>query len=59
VPVWFKGYKREVIFMTLFEELKELGVEDKVKAVPKGEGNKSLPDFFLSVFQDTAFHLHC
>jgi len=36
------------------DTLKELGLEDKVKAVPKGEGSKSLPDF-LSEFKDDKY----
>ena len=36
------------------DTLKELGLEDKVKGVPKGEGNKSLPDF-LSDFKDDKY----
>ena len=31
--------------------MKELGLKDKVKAVPKGEDGESLPDF-LSDFKD-------
>ncbi len=34
--------------------MKEMGLEDKVKALPKGEGNKSLPDF-LSDFKDEKY----
>lgn len=34
--------------------MKELGLEDKVKALPKGEGAKSLPDF-LSDFKDEKY----
>lgn len=36
------------------DTLKELGLEDKVKGLPKGEGNKSLPDF-LSDFKDKKY----
>jgi len=36
------------------DTMKELGLEDKVKAVPKGEGNRSLPDF-LSDFKDEKY----
>ncbi|MGJ5709633.1 ferrated catecholamine ABC transporter substrate-binding lipoprotein SstD [Staphylococcus equorum] len=36
------------------DTLKELGLEDKVKALPKGEGAKSLPDF-LSDFKDEKY----
>lgn len=47
--------KNAVVFgYGTLDTLKELGVEDKVKAVPKGEGNKSLPDF-LSDFKDEKY----
>ncbi|WP_436855088.1 ferrated catecholamine ABC transporter substrate-binding lipoprotein SstD [Staphylococcus caeli] len=36
------------------DTMKELGLEDKVKAVPKGEGNRSLPDF-LGDFKDEKY----
>ncbi|MCG7340053.1 siderophore ABC transporter substrate-binding protein [Staphylococcus sp. ACRSN] len=50
-----KNPKKAVVFdYGTLDTMKELGLEDKVKAVPKGEGNKSLPDF-LSDFKDEKY----
>ncbi|MDT3959916.1 ABC transporter substrate-binding protein [Staphylococcus kloosii] len=50
-----KNPKNAVVFdYGALDTLKELGLEDKVKGVPKGEGSKSLPDF-LSDFKDDKY----
>ncbi|WIL69164.1 MULTISPECIES: ferrated catecholamine ABC transporter substrate-binding lipoprotein SstD [Staphylococcus] len=47
--------KNTVVFdYGALDTLKELGLEDKVKAVPKGEDAKSLPDF-LSEFKNDKY----
>ena len=46
--------KAVVLDYGALDTMKELGLEDKVKALPKGEGNKSLPDF-LSDFKDDKY----
>src|SRR5699024_727720 len=47
--------KNAVVFdYGALDTLKELGLEDKVKAVPKGEDAKSLPDF-LSEFKNDKY----
>ncbi|MCD8830225.1 ferrated catecholamine ABC transporter substrate-binding lipoprotein SstD [Staphylococcus gallinarum] len=50
-----KNPKKAVVFdYGTLDTMKELGLADKVKAVPKGEGGKSLPDF-LSDFKDEKY----
>lgn len=50
-----KNPKNAVVFdYGTLDTMKEMGLEDKVKALPKGEGNKSLPDF-LSDFKDEKY----
>src|SRR5699024_2534987 len=45
--------KNAVVFdYGTLDTLKELGVEDKVKAVSKSEGNTSLPDFLSDFIEE-------
>ena len=50
-----KNPEKAVVFdYGTLDTMKEMGLEDKVKAVPKGEDSKSLPDF-LSEFKDEKY----
>lgn len=50
-----KNPKNAIVFdYGALDTMKALGLEDKVKGLPKGEGNKLLPDF-LSDFKDDKY----
>ncbi|ARJ50629.1 ferrated catecholamine ABC transporter substrate-binding lipoprotein SstD [Staphylococcus lutrae] len=50
-----KNPKKAIVFdYGTVDTLKALGVEDQIAALPKGEGNASLPDF-LSEFKDARY----